>query len=150
NYFIFVGIYSITCLLNQPSSHAIAWAWIGGLSIGLAVLLKGPVGALIPVLVGLVYWVTSRFKYMMSWRAFGRLVLATLILPFVWIGYETYNRGFDFFKNFIIYQIELFSQPIAGHGQPFYYHFVVVFVGCFPASVLAIDGLFKSSLVGES
>ena len=40
--------------------------------------------------------------------------------------------------QFIEYQSELFNQPVAGHAQPFYYHFVVVLIGCFPLSIIAI------------
>lgn len=149
NYFIFLGIYSLVRLLDKPFAH-VKWAWMGGLSIGLAILTKGPVGALIPALVGLVYWVKNRLKPIISWYALSILSAAAIILPLAWLDYEAYYHGIDFIKNFIIYQIELFSQPVAGHGQPFYYHFVVVFLGCFPASVLGIGDLFKFAPMDKS
>jgi hypothetical protein len=42
-----------------------------------------------------------------------------------------------------VYQIRLFSTPDAGHAQPFFYHFVVMLLGCFPASALATRVLFR-------
>ena len=50
-----------------------------------------------------------------------------------------------FLIEFINYQIELFSQPVAGHEQPIYYHFVVVLIGCFPMSFIAFPRFLKSS-----
>jgi hypothetical protein len=50
----------------------------------------------------------------------------------LWFGEEIINNGFWFLKEFLSYQVDLFLHPVASHGEPFYYHFVVVFIGCFP------------------
>jgi 4-amino-4-deoxy-L-arabinose transferase-like glycosyltransferase len=34
-----------------------------------------------------------------------------------------------------VYQVRLLRTEDAGHGGPFFYHFVVVLIGCFPASI---------------
>lgn len=143
NYFIFVGIYSLVKLLDKQVTSIKAWSWVGGLSIGLAILTKGPVGVLIPAVVGVVYCIKNRLNPLISWYQLTILAAAATILPIVWLGYETYYHGGGFIKNFTGYQIELFNQPVAGHDQPFYYHLVVVFLGCFPASVLGIGDLLK-------
>ena len=52
------------------------------------------------------------------------------------------NNGFWFLKEFLSYQADLFLHPVASHGEPFYYHFVVVFIGCFPISIIALPVLF--------
>ena len=45
---------------------------------------------------------------------------------------EVAQNGFGILIQFIEYQIELFNQPVAGHAQPFYYHFIVVIYWLFP------------------
>jgi hypothetical protein len=53
------------------------------------------------------------------------------------------HNGFWFIKEFIKYQADLFLKPGAGHSGPIYYHFLVVFLGCFPISVLALPMIFR-------
>ena len=64
--------------------------------------------------------------------------VSCVIITSIWFANELINNGFWFINEFITYQIRLFSTPDAGHGQPFYYHFVVVLIGCFPISIFAI------------
>ena len=58
---------------------------------------------------------------------------------------ELINKGPWFIVEFIQYQIELFSVPVAGHKQPPYYHFVVVLIGCMPFSLFALSNTYKKS-----
>ena len=44
-----------------------------------------------------------------------------------------------FMNEFVTYQIRLFSTGDADHGGPFIYHFIVLLVGCFPASILLMQ-----------
>ncbi len=150
NYFIFLGIYSLSRLSGVSSSQkSVYWALLGGSSIGLAILTKGPVGWLIPVLTWVIYWTMNRFKPIWALSNLFILGLIAAIIPLVWVGYETYQNGLTFIQAFIQYQIELFNQPVAGHGQPFYYHFLVLLVGCFPASILALGSLFRPNFSGK-
>jgi len=146
NYFIFVGIFCLTKLMDRTDGRSILclWSLLGGAAIGLAMLTKGPVGLLLPVLTVIVYWMKGNYKPIIAWQMLILFALTSLLLPLLWFGYETYQNGLGFIKAFLIYQLELFNQPVAGHGQPFYYHFLVVFLGCFPASVLAFYNLFKT------
>src|SRR5690606_33444489 len=54
------------------------------------------------------------------------------------------QNGPYFIIEFIQYQLGLFSQNIAGHEQPFYYHTLVLLVGCFPASFLALAAIKRN------
>src|SRR5690606_15693844 len=76
------------------------------------------------------------------WRPAAIFLLGFLAMVSIWLGAEIYFHGFDILWRFVRYQIELFTTPVAGHGQPFYYHFVVVLIGCFPMSVFAIPKLW--------
>ena len=75
------------------------------------------------------------------------LVFFTTIIgcSLIWYGYEIWKSGPWFLVEFIKYQIELFSTPVAGHQQPFYYHFLVLLFGCFPFSFFALRIIFFSS-----
>ena len=145
NYFILVGIFCLAKLMDSTDGHAVLWSLLGGSAIGLAMLTKGPVGLLLPALTVMAYWVRGTYKSSVRWQMLILFILISLFIPSLWLSYEIYQSGTVFIKSFIQYQIELFNQPAAGHRQPFYYHFVVVFLGCFPASVLALGKLFKTN-----
>ena len=49
--------------------------------------------------------------------------------------------GFETVRKFIVYQAELFSQDVAGHARPFYYHALVFTFGCFPMAAFAFRGM---------
>ena len=136
NLFIFLAFFQ-THLLRYGSNR-FNHASLAGLFLGLAVLTKGPVAVLIALLALAVYVVANKgfcgykFKYFIVIAAaallpFGLWFLACII-KFGW------NYGSWFIAEFITYQVRLFSTGDAGHGQPFYYHFIVLLVGCFPAS----------------
>lgn len=143
NYFIFLSIYTIV-KLYQETKQCLAhiWAFVGGLAIGASILTKGPVGLLIIALVIVYYGVRHLKTPFKSWRSFWMYVTSGFSIPVAWLGYETYQHGKGFITHFLANHIDLCSQPVAGHGQPFYYHFVIVALGCFPASIIAVKGLF--------
>jgi hypothetical protein len=68
------------------------------------------------------------------------------VMVFGWLSMESRDNGLTFIKEFISYQIRLFSTEDAGHGGPFFYHFVILFFGVFPASALIFDSFKKNNL----
>jgi hypothetical protein len=44
--------------------------------------------------------------------------------------------------QFLDYQVRLFQTKDAGHGGPIYYHWLVLLLGCFPASFFALGSFF--------
>jgi hypothetical protein len=60
-----------------------------------------------------------------------------------WAAFETMRNGPWFITEFITYNFRLFSTPDAGHGGFPGYHFVVLLVGCFPASFFYIHSYHK-------
>ncbi len=147
NLFIFVGLVNLifaswkrerlSSALLVPKSE---WTYllIGGFSLGLAILTKGPVALLILGLVVLTYWLLSRLRWFLSiWQGLV-FVLAASVLPLAWVGLETYLHGPVFVSEFLTYNIRLFSTPDAGHGGFPGYHVIVLLVGCFPSSIFAL------------
>jgi 4-amino-4-deoxy-L-arabinose transferase-like glycosyltransferase len=140
NFFIFGGIYFFNCYivkksLQQKELH-FSFILFAGIFLGLAVLTKGPVGYLIFLLSFLVYTI-GRWKYAdFLWKEFLAVSFIALIISFAWFGPETIQHGFWFLKEFIVYQIRLFTTQDAGHGGNFFYHWYILLIGCFPASLI--------------
>jgi hypothetical protein len=142
NLFIFLSSYYLFKALSyeELKNKNALWA---GLFCGLAVLTKGPVGFLLVFLTFIVYIIIKRFKVLPTVKQVGIFALSVFLVSFLWFGVEVINNGPWFLVEFINYQIDLLTRPVAGHQQPFFYHFVVVFFGTFPLSILALPSLTK-------
>lgn len=141
NYFIFLAIYFLMKALVD-NTNKLKNSALSGALIGFAIITKGPVGFLLLLLTFAVIIIIGRFKVWPRLKDVAMFALTTFLVSFMWYGAEVIANGPWFLVEFIKYQIDLFSNPVAGHEQPIYYHFVVVFLGCFPMSVLAL-GSFK-------
>lgn len=150
NLLIFAGLYGFIkfrwqffCQDNDVSFwHRYMGLLLGGLALGFAVLTKGPTAILIVFLVLFLYWARYRFRnkgYFSHLVFFG---LASTLAALIWFGIEIALHGTWFVEEFIRYQIRLFTTPDSGHGGFFGYHFVVLLLGCFPASIFAIPNLW--------
>ena len=72
-----------------------------------------------------VYLIYKKFKVKIRIKDVLILAVSAFAITFIWFGYEVITNGPWFIIEFIKYQIELFTEPVAGHEQPFFYHFVV-------------------------
>ncbi len=137
NYFIFMGIYFSAKKYVFPRQYKTVDIFISGLFIGLAILTKGPVGALLyGVTVG-VYLAMRKFKNFPSALEIGMFLLGVITFGSIWFVEELINGRLHIIVEFIVYQIRLLKTQDAGHGGPFYYHFIVLLSGVFSASVYA-------------
>lgn len=118
---------------------------IAGWFLGLAVLTKGPVAYLIVLLVVGVLCVIKKFRSPLSLRHFALYSLVTALTFGIWYSVETMRNGPWFIAEFTRYQIDLLLKPGAGHAGFPGYHVVVLLFGCFPASVFALQPLFKKA-----
>ena len=146
NYFIFLGIYFMYLAVSKDIlKQKYFYPALAGLFIGLATLTKGPVGLLVFLISFFVYFLFTRFKNFPNIKKILVFIFFFTIVCLLWFGEEIMKNGFWFLKEFLAYQVDLFLHPVASHGEPFYYHFVVVFIGCFPISVIALPVLFGKS-----
>lgn len=144
NYFIFTSVWFIARTVQlYNSKKSTKSAFYAGIFIGLAILTKGPVGLLLAGSTFFIFWIIYRFKAIVSLKNILICGFSALFISFAWFGPETIRNGPWFINEFITYQIRLFSTPDAGHAQPFYYHFVVVLIGCFPMSAIGMKALFN-------
>jgi len=144
NLLTFAGIYQfvlLTNLENLKASKNYQRAVLAGIFIGLAILTKGPVALLVTLFCLLFYWAIARFKAIIPFRYLTVFLISAFVVSCAWFGLDTIKNGPGFLYAFIERQIELFKNPDAGHGGPFYFHFIVLFFGCFPASVFMFIAL---------
>ena len=143
NYFIFMSIYFIARVISGQDKTKGKLALLSGLFSGLSVITKGPVGFLLLGMACLVYLIIRRFKGFPSLKYILIFLVGLLTIIGIWLSIEVAQNGWDIIEKFIAYQVDLFNRPVAGHEQPFYYHFVVVFLGVFPSSILALPYILK-------
>jgi len=138
NLFIFLTIVMIAQAAMLDKKKRKGLYFLGGLFLGLALLTKGPVAVIIVGICIAVVLLLRSFRFYFDWLDVLVFSLSTLLVSFAWYGVEFMRHGVWFFQEFIRYQQELASQSVASHGQPWYYHPVVLLIGAFPASVIAL------------
>ena len=143
NLLIFLAFFQVHLL--RLSERKMLHALLAGLLLGLAVLTKGPVAILVALLAFAVYTIINRGLGGFKIKHILTIAVCALLPMLLWLSAATVIYGVVygrwFIHEFIIYQVRLFSTEDADHGGPFYYHFIVLLIGCFPASVF----LFSSS-----
>lgn len=132
NFFIFLSIYFAYRISYNPKTFRMAI--LSGLFLGLAVLTKGPAAILVALLTLLVYWIWNKGKISIGFAHIGLIALFASFTTLLWFGYEILTHGWWFVNEFVAYQIRLLTTEDAGHGGPFFYHWIVLLIGCFPAS----------------
>ncbi len=137
NLFMFLSVLYLVKSIELKQIGAYFWS---GLFLGAAILTKGPAALLLVGLSGLAYQLIYRINFY-SFKSLLFLLVGLLVLPGLYFGAQISQSGWWFVNEFVWYQIDLFRYPIASHGQPFYYHFVVLLIGCFPLAVLALNAV---------
>ncbi len=144
NLFIFGGVwFAAKPYLGKRSPSPLNF-FLSGLFIGLAVLTKGPVGLLLFGATLLAYLGWHRFRNFPTVGEQGAFAAGFLMFGGVWFVLELLQGREETLLGFLRYHIRLLTTPDAGHGGPFFYHFLVLLVGVFPASVFALGEMRKS------
>jgi 4-amino-4-deoxy-L-arabinose transferase-like glycosyltransferase len=111
------------------------WFVPAGISTGLAVLAKGPVGLMLPAAVVVLFLLWSR-KLSLLWDrrlALGALAFALVALPwYAWVAADTKGA---FLRGFIEkHNVDRFLNPMENHRGPIYYYLGVLALGFAPWS----------------
>ncbi len=139
NLFIFLSIYNCLQFINNPNGKKeISNALLAGLFLGIAVLTKGPAAILIVGITLTAHFIwTKQLKLFVS-KPFLIFAITTLFVSASWFITEWLKGNQIIITEFIDYQVRLFKTEDSDHGGPFFYHFVVLLIGCFPASLIFI------------
>ncbi|AWN82237.1 ArnT family glycosyltransferase [Candidatus Cardinium hertigii] len=141
NYCLLLSLYFLSFTATGRKQ---IWLYRGGagLCMGLALLIKGPIGAVIPVAtfaLSAIWFSGIPFSFQ---QLIGVLLIAVTLFA-CWLVPEIYHNGTVFIKEFWSYHWMLYQQPVATHQQAWYYHYWVLVLGCFPSSLFAIAFFLK-------
>jgi len=144
NLFIFLSVYHCLQFLNNPNGQKeIVNAVLAGLFLGIAVLTKGPAALVISALTLLAYLIWNKQLKILLSKPFLIFAATTLLVSGSWFLIELAKGNGKIIEEFIDYQIRLVQTEESGHSGPFIYHFVVLLIGCFPASLIFIASYLK-------
>jgi 4-amino-4-deoxy-L-arabinose transferase-like glycosyltransferase len=113
------------------------WYYACAVFIALAVLAKGPVGLVLPVLV-----IGSFLIYVGQWRPVlkemplitGSLIFLAIALP--WFILVTIANGEAYIETFFgHHNVERFTSVVSDHAGPWFYYIPVIFIALLPWSV---------------
>lgn len=138
NLFIFLSIYFLARFRaeNSVPQHRNKFIIFSGVFAGMGIITKGPVALLVILLTYLVFSLIYRKELRHSFKQYLMWGTAMGAVTLLWFGLEVAQHGWWFIEEFVRYQIRLARTEDAGHGGFLLYHFVVLFLGCFPASIL--------------
>lgn len=128
-----------------PAATPAAWVFMG-----LAVLAKGPIGALIPSGVAIATALgLRRFEV-------ARLVTPLSVVLFVvvcgpWFVAVYLDQGFHFIEVFILnHNLQRFTSTVHNHPGPFYYYIPVLLLGVFPWTGLIAPAVVAAAKMGRA
>lgn len=150
NLFVFLGVYflfrfSYNRFYNKNIEEAerpkhFKYILLASLFVSLSVLTKGPVGYFLAASVWICYEFFNKNIEKFPLISFLQFTLLTAIIPIVWHLIVFLENGQAMLQSFILYHIKLLAKGETGGGGPIYFHFIVLLIGCFPASVIMLRG----------
>lgn len=113
-------------------------------SLGLAMLAKGPVALALPGLVFMAYVVVKKYWWVFKDPYIFASVFIALVIAAPWYYAVHEATGGAFTRGFFLdHNLNRFSAEKEGHGGPFIITPLIVVLGMLPASLLAICGMGK-------
>jgi len=144
NLFIFLGIYYFFLFSDKQSKKPLLYVALSAAFIGLGILTKGPVAFLLFFLTGAIYMIINKlYKQFLQIKVILVYAFTVALVGGFWFILQILSGNFNIIIDFIEYQIRLFSEEDAGHGGFMFYHFIVLFIGVFPASVFTLKSFRK-------
>ncbi|MDX1959645.1 MAG: glycosyltransferase family 39 protein [Leptospiraceae bacterium] len=149
NTFLFLSFCSLyEYHLKKEESFSIRFPWIlcSSLFIGLAVLTKGPLGLFFPIASYLFMLIMIK-RIQIRWLDVLLGFFIFLLTTSLYYIPNLYLYGSETLKGFYQFQGKLLSKSLEGHTGPWFYHFLICFIGFFPWTALLILMIKKSNLV---
>jgi len=146
NFFIFTGIALFIFYLDPDKYHLrLRNLLLSAVFFGLAVMTKGPVATLIFLLCFMVFLMLKKFRISTSVLHVSLFILVLSLVGGSWFVFQAASGNSGIVRAFISYQVKLLSSHSSIHDGFFAYHLVVLLVGVFPASVIAMKSITKKA-----
>ena len=117
--------------------------------LGLAVLTKGPVAILLFGMSFLIYLISERKLRLIKGTDLLIFTVILILTGGAYHLYQIFTGNWKLVHDFFVYQVRLMKTEDAGHGGSIFYHPIVLFIGVFPTSILALRTFFKKSTVNN-
>lgn len=128
---------SLMCFYRAFNERDSFFKWLAYVLVGLAVMTKGPVGAVLPVaIVAAFHVLRGTFKQCLGvlQPLTGSVIVGAIALP--WFVAEIIITKGAYFQEFIVREnFQRFTTVVDAHKGPWYYHILAMFGGFFPWSV---------------
>jgi 4-amino-4-deoxy-L-arabinose transferase-like glycosyltransferase len=146
NLLFFSGIAFFILYMDSAGRRTRMWnVALAALFLGLAVLTKGPVAVLIFFICLIIFLFLRRFDLKVTLQETVLFLSILLTIGGSWYLYQFVSGNGYVLREFIQYSIDIFSQERSGHGGFFGYYLVILLLGVFPASVIAMKSITKKS-----
>jgi 4-amino-4-deoxy-L-arabinose transferase-like glycosyltransferase len=131
-------------------TRSVLWA-ISFLFVGLAVLAKGLVGALLVFSILGIHLILAGRLGSVRWRDWLIGLVVFLAVAASWYGPVTARHGWAFIEEFFVrHHFQRYTSNEFGHPQPFYFFFLVAMAGVAPWSFFLIPAIGRFRSLWES
>ncbi|MBI1911787.1 MAG: phosphatase PAP2 family protein [Deltaproteobacteria bacterium] len=140
-FFITASVYSFYLAIRENKRLWYMSFWAAS---ALAVLTKGVIGILFPVVIGFLFLFLSKKLSRAKDFLKPSYIAQFLLISVPWFAAEFYVNGWEFFNAFIIkHHFQRYSEVISSHSGPFYYYIIVLLIGFFPWVSMLPTGIYK-------
>jgi 4-amino-4-deoxy-L-arabinose transferase-like glycosyltransferase len=149
-YLVFFITGSIYFFLMAAYSENKGYYYFFYIMMGLGTLVKGPIGLVIPAGIIFIYLLFSgKLGILKEMRlSHGLGIITLVVLP--WFLRIYFLMGDKFISDFIIkHHLRRLSEPMEGHGGPFWLYIPVIILGFFPWSAFLIQSFKRIKRSGS-
>ena len=140
-FFVTAAIFCAFAADRSSGRRSMVWCAAGAACAGLATLVKGPVGAILPFLVlAAFFWSEGRWRAVLTLlRPVNLLIFLALVLP--WF-LALVHRQPDFLRYGLVNEsIERLTKPVLERAGPVWYYVPVLIGGLFPWSLVLPESI---------
>lgn len=134
-FFITAALYAFfLALYAQDPVQSRSWYLTSGAAMGLAVLTKGPVGVVIPILIiGPFLLAIGRWRTVITFKRLISVWVVFFLIAAPWYLMQLSINGWEFVEDFFLkHNIGRYMGVISSHSGPWFYYFIVMLIGFFP------------------
>lgn len=134
-FFITGALYAFFLALDaQDPVQSRSWYLTSGSAMALAVLTKGPVGIVIPLLIiGPFLVAIGRWRTVITFKRLIGVGAVFFLIAAPWYLMQLSINGWEFVDAFILkHNIGRYAGVISGHSGPWFYYLIVLLIGFFP------------------